>query len=154
MVAAAVVLLPGCGGDGTALRDQPALEGFPERDIVDVIERDEQMDVDHGSVQDTAETYQYALLFKGSCRDLYELYDRLIRTGDLGPRPSVREVPHPVAAAVDITEKIIDELYDLLAAGDVEAARKRLADEREGCGRVPVSATGERTTTIGDAVQP
>jgi hypothetical protein len=139
----------GCAYDSTSLADRPELQGFSRADVAALLSDES---TDFGSEDAELEANQQAAQGWAACRDVYEVYDHLLRTGDLQDAPEPAEPERKIPGTAEMTEEWIELLYTPLREGDLEVFRTQMSDDFGGCGDVPVNASGDRSLEIADAL--
>lgn len=137
-----------CGGDDVALEERPEIQGYAPADVADLIARD---DTAYSSTDEQLRSLQQFAKGWAACRDVYNIYDDLVRTGELAPKPEPRSAEAEISGTSEEIQQWIDSLYAPLLEGDPATARSTLADEQT-CGFIPVEEVGDRSVTIADAL--
>lgn len=140
---------PGDPADGTgseAPADSP-YAGLNAADVRDLLDRDQG---DHANDAAKVAAIQEAALGWHACRGVYEVYDEWVRTGKLGPKPTLPEVK-VAKSALKSNRQWVDALYAPIADDDRKLARQQLESDYS-CGQVPVAEQGDRSLSIGDAL--
>lgn len=121
--------------------------GLNPADVRDLIASDQG---DHADEAAKVAAIQEAALGWHACRGVYEVYDEWVRTGKLGPKPTLPKVK-VTESALKGSRQWIDALYAPLADDDRKLARQQLESDYN-CGLVPVAEQGDRSLSIGDAL--
>lgn len=144
----AMLGLVACGGDDVALEDRAELQGYSRSDVADLIARD---DTVYSSTDEQLRNLQQFAKGWAACRDVYNIYVDLVRTGQLASKPEPRQAEAEIAGTSEEIQQWIDSLYAPLSEGDPATARSALADDQT-CGFIPVDEAGDRSVTIADAL--
>lgn len=134
-------------GSGTEAPADSPYAGLNPADVADILERDEG---DYADEASKVTAIQQVALGWHACRGVYEVYDKWVRTGKLGPKPTLPNVKVG-KATLRGNKQWIDALYAPLADDDRKLARLQLESEYN-CGQVPVAEQGDRSLSIGDAL--
>jgi hypothetical protein len=143
-------MFAGCGSSDPPIERSAELRGFSPADLEEIIERGR--DTSFDSRQEELEDIQIGAQGWAACRDVYEVYDHLVRAGELLDAPEPAEPARKIDGTAAVTEDWIELLYAPLREGDLAGFREFMSDDFAGCGDVPVNATGDRSLEIAGAV--